>query len=329
MYHHIVSIDVVRHVPYLFGQGWLGVNIFFALSGFVLFLPYRMHERTLESWSDVKAFYVRRFFRLYPLLLVSCTVSVLIKGVTPENLWQWVEIVTTLWLFTGTEIGPPLNWVLWSLQLEVWFSLLFPLAVWSIRRFGYVKTGLVIAVGALSVRVAAAWLYPSHGVAVMPNPLANSFISRFDDFFVGMIICHLFHQGRPPFHRSSLLYLGLGGGAALAAIVGWDLVWHDVMPFWVAPLLNNIFQVGMFFLIMAALKGTVLLTDLCKMWWLRIHGAMCFSLFVWHGALFGLFPRVWIYVLSFYLVSLVSYRVIEFGHAKDVSALFRLTPRVP
>ena len=66
MYHHIISIDVVRHVPYLFGQGWLGVNLFFALSGFVLFLPYRMHERTLESWSDVKAFYVRRFFRLYP-----------------------------------------------------------------------------------------------------------------------------------------------------------------------------------------------------------------------------------------------------------------------
>ena len=57
-------------------------------------------------------------------------------------------------------------------------------------------------------------------------------------------------------------------------------------------------------------------------------GPCAYSLYVWHGALFGLFPRVWMYVLSVYIVSLVSYRVIEFGHVKDVRALFRLTSRV-
>jgi peptidoglycan/LPS O-acetylase OafA/YrhL len=328
MYHHIVSIDVVRHVPYLFGQGWLGVNIFFALSGFVLFRPYLLRERALDSWDDVKAFYVRRFLRLYPLLLVSCTVSVLIKGVTLENLWQLVEIVTTLRLFLETEIAPPLNWVLWSLLVEIWFSLLFPFAVWSIERFGYMRTGFVIAVGALSVRVAGAWLYPSHGGMVMPNPLMNSFIGRFDDFFLGMIICHVFYQGPLLLHRLPFSALAIGGGAALAAIIGWDLVRYEVLPFGVVPFLYSIFQVGIFFLIMATLKGTFLLTALCRMWWLRIHGAMCYSLYVWHGALFGLLPRVWMYVLCVYIVSLVSYRVIEFGHVKDVRALFRLTSRV-
>lgn len=329
LFHHIASIDVVRHVPYLFGQGWLGVNLFFVLSGFVLFRPYRLGVRAFQSWNDVKTFYVRRFLRLYPLFVVSCAVSVLIKGVTPDNLWELVETVTTLWLFTGTEIGPPLNWVLWSLQVEVWFSLLFPLAVWSLQRFGYVKAGLVIAVGALSVRVAGAWLYPGHGAVATPNPLMNSFVGRFDDFFLGMVICHVFHQESLFLRYSSLPSLAVGGGVALAAVVGWDLVRYDVLPFGVVPFLYNVFQVGMFFFIMAALKGTFLMTALCRMWWLRIHGAMCFSLYVWHGALFGLFPRVWIYILSVYLVSLASYRVIEFGQVKDVRALFRLDPRRP
>lgn len=329
LFHHIVSIDVVRHVPYLFGQGWLGVNLFFVLSGFVLFRPYRLCERALESWRDVKTFYIRRFFRLYPLFLASCGVSVLIKGVTPDNLWQAFQTVTTLWLFTGTEIGPPLNWVLWSLQIEVWFSLLFPFAVWSIRRFGYVKTGLVIAVGALAVRVAGAWLYPGHGVAVTPNPLLNSFVGRFDDFFLGMVICHVFHQKTLLLRCSSLSSLATGGAAAITAMVGWDLVRYDVLPFGVVPFLYNLFQVGMFFLVLAALEGSFLMTAFCKMWWLRIHGAMCFSLYVWHGALFGLFPRLWIYLLSVYLLSIASYRVIEFGQVNDIRALFRLAPRLP
>lgn len=327
LFHHILSIDVIRHVPYLFGQGWLGVNLFFMLSGFVLYRPYRLAERAFHSWADVRHFYIRRFFRLYPLLFVSGLVSILIQGVTGEHIWQLCQILTTSWLFTATEIGPSLNWVLWSLQVEIWFSLLFPLAVWAIQRFSYLTTGAVVAVGALSVRLVGAWWYPSQAGLVTPNPLLNSFAGRFDDFFLGILLCHAFSDETLRRRYGAFPFVWIGAGAAIASIVGWDLVRDGYVTAWAAPLLFNLFQAGMFFLVLAALTGMFPLTNLCRLWWLRVHGAMCYSLYIWHGALFGLFPRVWIYLCFVYLVSILSYRYIEFGHVHNLKNLFRLSPK--
>jgi peptidoglycan/LPS O-acetylase OafA/YrhL len=62
IFHHFNYVDV----QYFAGRGFLGVDIFFALSGFLItqiLLSYR------EKGIKLRKFFLRRFARLYPILL--------------------------------------------------------------------------------------------------------------------------------------------------------------------------------------------------------------------------------------------------------------------
>jgi peptidoglycan/LPS O-acetylase OafA/YrhL len=56
------------------------VNLFFILSGFVLFLPYAAGQRVMASWADVRHFYGRRFLRLMPLYYFAAVVILVLAG---------------------------------------------------------------------------------------------------------------------------------------------------------------------------------------------------------------------------------------------------------
>src|ERR1019366_5166991 len=49
------------------GHGWLGVDLFFILSGFVLYLPYANGSRELKTKDHLWTFYKNRASRLLPL----------------------------------------------------------------------------------------------------------------------------------------------------------------------------------------------------------------------------------------------------------------------
>lgn len=51
-------------------EGFLGVDFFFMLSGFILCYTYA-GRMTRPSWSDYRAFAWRRFARTYPVYLLS------------------------------------------------------------------------------------------------------------------------------------------------------------------------------------------------------------------------------------------------------------------
>ena len=59
-----------------FIYGWLGVDIFFVLSGFVICTNYR---NSVSTPRDLWNFFVARFARLYPLYLVFLCYDLLMK----------------------------------------------------------------------------------------------------------------------------------------------------------------------------------------------------------------------------------------------------------
>src|SRR5262249_28829215 len=63
--HHFPQIFLFSNAP-LFRSGWLFVDFFFVLSGFVITHAY---GGKLRSASSTLEFMTRRFFRLYPLHL--------------------------------------------------------------------------------------------------------------------------------------------------------------------------------------------------------------------------------------------------------------------
>ena len=107
-----------------FALGWLGVELFFMISGFVIFL-------TLHNCRSIWEFGVRRGLRLYPTLIVCALATFLLA---PRIDPGWPAIAPSS-LGASLLLLPPLGhtlWVdqaYWSLQVEVvfyvWIGVLF------------------------------------------------------------------------------------------------------------------------------------------------------------------------------------------------------------
>jgi peptidoglycan/LPS O-acetylase OafA/YrhL len=112
--------------------GWLGVPLFFVLSGFCI------HYSTLKRGGTIAVgeFYGRRFLRIYPAYLACVLVCAALERWLPYpdfSRWQVVSHVLMIHnFFDATLLG--LNSPLWSLAVEMQFYLLYPFLLLVMRR---------------------------------------------------------------------------------------------------------------------------------------------------------------------------------------------------
>ena len=158
----VLAYHVARQheLPQLPG-GFIGVDVFFVLSGFLITsLLLREHART--GSIALRRFYVKRLWRLYPaLILVSAVVAAVFAfapgpfGLEPASPLEAVVALTyTMSWWSGLELtgGPYLLGLTWSLSVEEHFYLLWPLLLLAVLRRG----GRVGAVALIAV-LANAW----------------------------------------------------------------------------------------------------------------------------------------------------------------------------
>ncbi|MEK6788305.1 MAG: acyltransferase [Pseudomonadota bacterium] len=122
-----------------FSYGWLGVEVFFVLSGIVMPLACR---NDLVRYSGVSRFLARRVVRLYPPFFAAVLLTVALNylsALMPAyqgapyvlDIWQLLANLTYLADFTTTGWLSP---VFWTLALEVqWYLLLVLLGPWFFR----------------------------------------------------------------------------------------------------------------------------------------------------------------------------------------------------
>ncbi len=203
----MAALDVLRGVaillvlgrhremhPVWYQVGWAGVDLFFVLSGFLvsslLFAEYRKHGSL-----DLKRFYARRAFKIYPafyLFIGAVVLSHLVLGkpFRPEQLWR--ELLFIQNFDSGLCIHT------WSLAVEEHFYLLLGLVAWGLTRshrrenpFTAVPLLVTaIAVCSLALRVMAFTSRPY-------DPFTHSFATpnRLDALFFGVLLgyIHQFH----------------------------------------------------------------------------------------------------------------------------------------
>jgi peptidoglycan/LPS O-acetylase OafA/YrhL len=109
-------------------HGRFGVFIFFAISGFLI-TSLLVDERLRVGRVDLKAFYIRRAFRILPPLLLVLAVFGLLGAadVIPVPSGKWLGS-----LFFVQNYTPGGSWYLghfWSLSIEEQFYLFWPLAL--------------------------------------------------------------------------------------------------------------------------------------------------------------------------------------------------------
>src|SRR6218665_2359142 len=117
-------------------SGYLAVDFFFALSGFIIALEY---ESKLRSGFSLRKFIESRIKRLYPLYLVGFMLGVSVfvaKNVHGLTLSFPVDFVTNA-LLLPSPTAPvnffPFNEPSWSLCMEVAVNLLFALVLFRLR----------------------------------------------------------------------------------------------------------------------------------------------------------------------------------------------------
>ena len=307
-------------------NGWLGVNLFFIASGFVLYLPFARRQREIHSARDVAEFYKRRALRLLPLFYVSTLLLIAISS----SPWPKQEMIllTLTFNFSADTFMPGVNFVLWSLGVEVWFSLIFPLLVASIDRFGWPMVGVCVFAAAITMRAFGVPTDESvvgHSVPYI-NPLKDSVVGRLDDFFVGMALAAMHGAGYRCARPRIVAAAGLLACTAAAALV--DLAVTRMLPWGMMIFSNTVFQAGAAGMIVAMLAMTRL-----RFRPLELLGMMSYSLYIWHGVIIkhafeqpqSVSGTVRMVVLLAG-VAWMSYRYIEFGHIKSIG---RLLPRAP
>lgn len=127
--------DAFAWVP-LANVGYLGVYLFFIVSGFVIAL-------SLQRSASVQRFWVNRMIRLWPTLLLCGTITFAATSLLgpPDLTRSWAEYLISLTFVPPAHVAkaigaPPLEWLdgaYWSLWTEVRFYIIAGFLFFAIR----------------------------------------------------------------------------------------------------------------------------------------------------------------------------------------------------
>ncbi|WP_332644792.1 acyltransferase family protein [Aeromicrobium sp.] len=210
-----VLLVVLYHAEAPIGAGFIGVDVFFVISGFVItrLVLARSADTMRLSLSD---FWAARVRRLAPALAVAILLTLVLSvpfaspvgvqsdtGVTGIASVAWlaniVLAVLTLGYFADSAVQNPLLHM-WSLAVEEQFYIAFPLMVvavlWWVRRRGgndRIRPFAIVvaAVTALSFAASVALTYGSLPLGVGPTLAFYSPVTRAWEFGAGALVALL------------------------------------------------------------------------------------------------------------------------------------------
>ncbi len=175
-----------RQVAALFNHAGYGVDIFFALSGFLICtLLLREKERT--QTISLSRFYVRRAFRILPpmILYLACISFLSFIHLLPHISIR--EIVSVLFFYRNYAQGTWYTGHFWSLAVEEHFYAFAPLFILLLDKKWAVRVSLALIVACISIRA----IEFSQGTLIQFRTE-----NRFDGLLWGCILAFALRPGR-------------------------------------------------------------------------------------------------------------------------------------
>ena len=280
LFHIYASLNHNGAIPYpaynALNVGMLskrGVELFFAISGFILGVPFASSYLLGAPKINLKQYFLRRLTRLEPPYILSLLVWAGILFVVARQ--SGAEILPHLLasiaylhnlIYNG---GSTINVVAWSLEVEVQFYILVPLLA---RIFALADTrirrGAIVA-----IMLGSALL----GGQLLDTRSETSVLYYLPFFMAGFLLCDLYVTRRD--WKPSWTW-------DLVAVCGWPLVWymgpqasHIVLPFVIV------------LLYLAAFRGR-LCSDLFSQRIITDIGGLCYSLYLFHFLIISAVTRV-------------------------------------
>jgi peptidoglycan/LPS O-acetylase OafA/YrhL len=195
----VMSVLVFHVEPSLLPGGFLGVDIFFVISGYLISLI--LFREQAEGSFGFAGFYGRRIRRLFPALIVVLAASLLfgffaLFANEYEHLGEHAaaaigfilnfQLLGEAGYFDAVSYAKPLLH-LWSLSVEEQFYLLWPILLLASRRFHCNPGWVIAACAALSL------FYGLHLGGISPDKLYYHSLPRFWELLSGVAVAWM-HQ---------------------------------------------------------------------------------------------------------------------------------------
>jgi peptidoglycan/LPS O-acetylase OafA/YrhL len=320
--------------------GFIGVDLFFVLSAFLLSQPFLAAAAGQRAWPRLPAYFKRRVLRVVPAYWVQIAllfpIGWFVTGAPPFDLRTallYMFFLQHLVVHVGS-----INPVYWSLPVEWWFYFCLPAMAWLFARarwFWLLALFLVLGVGF------RAWLWGAH---IQQHWLEYGSImllrARIDQFFMGVLAAwaHM-HVERGSRARTVAAAVGALVLVALlpSLVARGDLFVRADFPY----LLVHYTVIGAAMaLVVFGAAGTqrwsqVVLGNRAIVW----LGTISYSVYLWHSPVFDWIGDLgaWtafgkpgaaaISVATTLLVAWVSYRFIERRFSAADAAPYASTPR--
>ncbi|HEX3097366.1 MAG TPA: acyltransferase [Usitatibacter sp.] len=239
----VEALHAMPALDALVRNGYLGVDLFFLLSGFLLALPWLAHANAGLPPPSAKAFYVRRARRILPAYYVQLVLLFLVALplLLGRSYWRrdlyvylWNGVAHGLFLqgtspLTSGSMG--INGALWTLPIEVQFYLLLPLVVAFFIRAPRRALAAAIAISlgwqwaaahglgplvGLELRLGEHWHWPEATVREMLSAQLPAFLGH---FALGIVLARAWLARRHGSAPMAAPFAALAGAALLAVSV--------------------------------------------------------------------------------------------------------------
>jgi peptidoglycan/LPS O-acetylase OafA/YrhL len=189
----------------VFARFDIGVALFFALSGFLLFRPWVTAAAIGASSPSLHRYARHRVRRIMPAYVVAvlatfAVYTVFTPGPNPGQTWHGLlRYLTLTQIYTddylSTYLHPGLS-QMWSLAVEVSFYAALPaLAAMLLRRSAAWQPALIMTRLAALTAITPAWLIVAHTTALLPNSAGMWLPGHLACFTGGMALAVLAVRG--------------------------------------------------------------------------------------------------------------------------------------
>ena len=213
--------------------GWIGVNLFFVLSGFLI------TNVLLESKNVIKPyfrnFYARRALRIFPvyivfILCIMCVLPSMVRSAEREatiirdsQCWLWSYLLNSKFYIDPSLIFTRHIGHLWSLAVEEQFYLVWPAFVFLLSRKTLIVTTVAAIVIAFVLRATLVASGESTFLLYYLTPL------RMDDLAIGALVAMIVRSpAARPLVRGTAWWIA---GAMLAGVVVLFALRDSTFPF--------------------------------------------------------------------------------------------------
>ena len=300
-----VALVVVYHYwPHLISGGYIGVDVFFVISGFLI-TSHLLREVTRTGRVSLPEFYARRARRILPaallVLLVCALVTVLFVS---QDRWaqflaeirastfyyeNWYLAHASVDYLAAQNLPSPVQHY-WSLSVEEQFYLVWPLVLLGgvlATRGGWRHWRRRVVGVLLGLLTAGSFVWSVHQTAVDPAPAFFVTPTRVWEFGIGALLALLVPASAS--HLGAVRALASWAGLLTIAVAA--LLYTPATPFPGVAALAPVLGAGM---VIWAGASSVRWSPLAGMSWRPVQwlGNVSYSLYLWHWPLLILTPLV-------------------------------------